>query len=86
MAYSATVLCQRAGYCAGQERELQLLTFQGEMVNKWSVGAPVRYLRMFGGPEGSEGLVAGLIDGAVMYITLDSPKPILWLSHSAPVR
>ncbi|CAL8469254.1 g8795 [Coccomyxa elongata] len=69
-----------------QERELQLLTFQGEMVNKWSVGAPVRYLRMVGGLEGSEGLVAGLKDGAVMYITLDNPKPILWLNHSAPVR
>lgn len=73
-------------YCAGQERELQLLTFQGEMVNKWSVGAPVRYLRIVGGAEGSEGLVAGLKDGAVMCITLDSSKPLLWLNHSAPVR
>ncbi|BDA44995.1 Intraflagellar transport protein 122 homolog [Coccomyxa sp. Obi] len=69
-----------------QERELQLLTFQGEMVNKWSVGAPVRYLRMLGGPEGSEGLVAGLKDGGVLYITLDNPKPMLWLKHSLPVR
>lgn len=56
------------------------------MVNKWRVGAPVRYLRMIGGSEGSEGLVAGLKDGGVLCIKLDNPNPMLWLNHSAPVR
>ncbi len=55
------------------------------MENKWSVRAPVRYLRIVGGPEGSEGLVAGLKDGGVLYITLDNLQPILWLHHSARV-
>ncbi len=52
----------------------------------WSVGAPVRYVRMVGGPEGHESLLAGLKDGTVLHISIDRQEPISQLRHSAPVR
>ena len=70
----------------GQESELQLWTFQGDRKMEWNVGAAVRYVRMVGGPEGHESLLAGLKDGTVLHIAIDNPKPISRLCHSAPVR
>ena len=50
------------------------------------MGAPVRYLRMLGGPEGRESLLAALKDGTVLHLILDNSSPVFLLAHTASIR
>lgn len=68
------------------EERLQLFNYQGVKEREWKLGAPVRYIRVVGGPSGREGLLTGLKNGHVLKIFIDNPFPVSLVSHVAPIR
>lgn len=48
-----------------QEKILQCLSFHGQLEKEWIMDAPIRYIKVIGGPPGSEGLLVGLKNGQV---------------------
>lgn len=69
-----------------QEKRLQCLSFQGVREREWILEAPIRYIKVTGGPAFREGLLVGLKNGQVVKIFLDNPFPLPVLKISASVR
>lgn len=69
-----------------QERRLQLYSFTGKKMREWVLEAVIRYIRVVGGPNGREGLLVGLKNGAVFKIFIDNKFPVLLIRHTAPIR
>jgi intraflagellar transport protein 122 len=60
-----------------QEKKLQSLDFAGNLQREWIMDSFIRYIKVTGGPDGREGLMLGLKNGAVWKLYLDNSLPIL---------
>ena len=69
-----------------QEKSLDLYSFQGKKLTKWSFESTIRYIKVTGGVAGNEGLLLGLKNGNVYKIFIQHKQPILLLEHQAPIR
>lgn len=69
-----------------QEKKLQSLDFNGELQREWIMDSFIRYIKVTGGPDGSEGLMIGLKNGTVWRIFLDNCLPILVTTVLSSVR
>lgn len=65
---------------------MEALDWHGAATREWMLDAPVRYVRCVGGPTGREGLLAGLLSGAVLMLYVDRDAPVPLFTHDAPVR
>lgn len=68
------------------ERKLQMYTFSGSKEREWLLEAPIRYIKVDGGPAGKEGLLVGLKDGHVLKVHVDNPFAIELIKHTSGVR
>lgn len=48
-----------------QEKTLQSMSFLGSKDREWIFEAPIRYIKIIGGPPRQEGLILGLKNGQV---------------------
>ncbi|XP_035207388.1 intraflagellar transport protein 122 homolog [Stegodyphus dumicola] len=69
-----------------QEKILQCLSFQGVLEKEWVMDALIRYIKVIGGPPGSEGLLVGLKNGQVIKIFVDNALPVSVLKIGASIR
>ena len=69
-----------------QERKLQLFDFHGVKVREWVLDAVIRYIKVDGGPAGSEGVLVGLKNGAVLKVFCDNAFPIELIKQQNAIR
>lgn len=69
-----------------QDRRLSLYDFAGELEREWNMEAPVRYIKVIGGPPRKEGILVGLKNGQVVKIFVDNPFPIPLIKHNSAIR
>lgn len=69
-----------------QESRLQLFALTGHKEREWVLESVIRYIKVTGGPDGGEGLLVGLKNGAVFKIFVNNPFPILVTRHTRAVR
>lgn len=55
---------------------LELYSFDGRRQRVWQMEAAVCYMKVEGGPDGREGILLGLVNGAVAKIYVDNPFPL----------
>lgn len=51
-------------------KKLQSMFFSGENEKEWNFNSPIRYIKITGGPPGTEGLILGLKNGEVKVFVL----------------
>ena len=54
--------------------------------SEWAVQSFIRYIKVIGGPSGSEGMLCGLRSGEVVKVFLDNPFVIPVLKMRNPIR
>ncbi|KAJ3220794.1 hypothetical protein HK099_004014 [Clydaea vesicula] len=69
-----------------KEKTLQMFNFSGEKEREWNLDAVIRYIKVFGGSPGREGLLVGLKNGHILQIFLDNHFPMLLMKQSTAVR
>ncbi|KAM8830455.1 intraflagellar transport protein 122 homolog [Synchiropus picturatus] len=69
-----------------QEKRLQCLSFNSVKEKEWVMESLIRYIKVIGGPQGREGLLVGLKNGAILKIFVDNPFPITLLKLTTSVR
>lgn len=52
-----------------QEKKLQSMFFTGVNEKEWNFDSPIRYIKIIGGPPGKEGMILGLKNGQVLFLT-----------------
>jgi intraflagellar transport protein 122 len=80
------LVCCSTNLVLCQEKKLQSLDFKGELQREWIMDSFIRYIKVTGGPEGSEGLMLGLKNGQCWSIFLDNSLPILITTVISAVR
>ncbi|XP_062522300.1 intraflagellar transport protein 122 homolog [Corticium candelabrum] len=75
---SLLVVCSRHVVLC-QERVLQCLTFAGVKEREWNLEAPIKYIKVTGGPPGREGLLVGLKSGQKLTICDKQLYGCTWL-------
>ncbi|EER08105.1 WD-repeat protein, putative [Perkinsus marinus ATCC 50983] len=68
------------------EKQLQLYSSAGVMEREWRLDSLIRYIKVFGGVPGSEGILAGLKNGHIVKIFINSAFPITVIKQTSPVR
>eukprot|EP01013_Petalomonas_cantuscygni_P002133 TRINITY_DN12163_c0_g1_i1.p1 TRINITY_DN12163_c0_g1~~TRINITY_DN12163_c0_g1_i1.p1 ORF type:complete len:1301 (+),score=344.82 TRINITY_DN12163_c0_g1_i1:249-4151(+) len=68
------------------EQKLRLYDFNGVKVREWVLAAPIRYIKVVGGPPEREALLVGLKSGQVLKIFIDNPFPISLVKLQTAVR
>ncbi|EEB18094.1 conserved hypothetical protein [Pediculus humanus corporis] len=69
-----------------QDKRLQCLTLSGENVREWIMDSTIRYIKVVGGPPGSEGMLLGLKNGEVKKIFVDNAFPIDLIKVPHPIK
>jgi intraflagellar transport protein 122 len=69
-----------------QERQLQLLNYEGVLIRTWLLDAAIRYVKAAGGPPGREGVLIGLKSGDVVKVFADNPFPVPLIKHGVGIR
>lgn len=69
-----------------KENQLKSYNFSGLLVAKWALDAPIRYVKVMGGPPKREGLLLGLGSGEVLNIFEDNSFPVSLVCHPMAVR
>ncbi|KAK6627629.1 hypothetical protein RUM44_010107 [Polyplax serrata] len=69
-----------------QDKRLQCLTLSGESVREWITDSVIRYIKVIGGPSGSEGMLLGLKSGEVKKIFVNNAFPIDLVKVPHPVK
>lgn len=68
------------------DKKIERYAFSGEILQDWNFDAIVRYIKVIGGPNGKEGLLVGLKNGAVMKLFVDNPFPLLLIEHNFQIK
>ena len=68
------------------ERRLQAYNLSGTLVREWALDAPIRYIKVCGGPAGREALLVGLKSGAVLKVFVHSALPLPLITHGSSIR
>jgi intraflagellar transport protein 122 len=55
---------------------VELYGFDGNRTRVWQVDSIIKYIKVDGGPDGSESLLLGLENGVICKIFLDNPFPV----------
>lgn len=66
-------------YCI--DCRLEIISFEGDIVHKWTFDSQIKFVKVMGGPKGKEGVLVGLKDGHVLKIFIDNPFPIALIQH-----
>ena len=66
-------------------KKLQQYNFKGKKEREWLLDESIRYIKVIGGAVGSEGLLVGLKNGAVLQIFIDNPFPIPLIKQSKAI-
>eukprot|EP00035_Acanthoeca_spectabilis_P005137 m.110473 g.110473 ORF g.110473 m.110473 type:complete len:1203 (-) comp12887_c0_seq1:313-3921(-) len=82
---SLLVVCSR-NIILCQDRRLQCLAFDGTREREWVMDAPIKYIKVVGGPAGCEGLLVGLKNGQVLSIYVNNAFPVELIKQGTPVR
>jgi intraflagellar transport protein 122 len=82
---SLLVVCSR-NVILCQDRRLQCLAFDGTREREWVMDAPIKYIKVVGGPPGCEGLLVGLKNGQVLSIFVNNAFPVELIRQGTPVR
>ena len=61
-------------FCVGAV--LEMYTFDGQRQKVWVLEADALCMRVDGGPDGREGILIGLVSGAVVKVFVDNPFPL----------
>ncbi|XP_042911227.1 intraflagellar transport protein 122 homolog [Parasteatoda tepidariorum] len=69
-----------------EEKILQCLSFQGVLEKEWVMNSLIRYIKVIGGPPGSECLLIGLKNGQIVKIFVDNALPVEVLKINSSVR
>ncbi|GFU46426.1 intraflagellar transport protein 122 homolog [Trichonephila clavipes] len=69
-----------------QEKILQCLSFEGVLEKEWMMDSLIRYIKVMGGPAGSEGILVGLKNGQVVKIFVDNALPVHVLKINSSIR
>lgn len=69
-----------------QDRELQLLNFEGRQEKAWGTEAGIKYARVVEGPPGCESALVGCQDGTALQVYLAHLQPVFLLRHSCSIR
>lgn len=72
-------------YLFSSENKLEMYGFSGEKEHEWSFDAPIRYIKVIGGPKGKESLLVALKDGQILKIFVNNAFPITLLQHKFPI-
>lgn len=68
------------------EKELNLYDFKGNLQRVWDLDAPIKYIKVIGGPPFKESLLVGLSNGSILKIFVDNPFPVQLLKHDYSIR
>lgn len=68
------------------DTKLQLFDYAGLKEREWVMESVIRYIKVVGGPPGSEALLVGLKSGAVLKVFIDNPFPVPLLQVKDSVR
>ncbi|KNE55608.1 hypothetical protein AMAG_01497 [Allomyces macrogynus ATCC 38327] len=69
-----------------QDMCLEMYDFSGKHERQWKLDAPIRYIKVVGGPVGRELVLVGLRNGWTYQVFLDNPFPVPLVKQSSPVR
>jgi intraflagellar transport protein 122 len=59
-----------------REALLELYGFDGNRSRIWQLDSVIKYIKVDGGPDGSESLILGLENGVICKVFLDNPFPV----------
>jgi intraflagellar transport protein 122 len=63
-----------------------MYNYFGDKEREWNLESTIRYIRVFGGPAGREGLLVGLQNGTILQIFIDNHFPITLINQSNSIR
>lgn len=68
------------------DKDLHCLDHKGMKQREWRVEAPMKYIKVVGGPPGREAILLGLKNGLIMKIFVDNPFPLEILRIRTEIR
>ena len=68
------------------EKELHLYDFKGNLQRVWDLEAPIKYIKVIGGPPFKEAILVGLANGSILKIFVDNPFPVQLLKHDYSIK
>ena len=78
VASNHVVFCHQTG--------IALYSFDGQVQRRWSMDAPICYVKMNGGPENREAILVGLLNGVAYKVFLDNPFPLELTKCAKPIQ
>jgi intraflagellar transport protein 122 len=82
---SLLVVCSR-NLILCLDRRLTSLAFDGSREREWVLDAPIKYIKVVGGPPGCEGLLVGLKNGQVLRYLHHLPPRSAMRPHTSRAR